>query len=78
MQDILKEYGPALITVVAIITLIALITFLIGKDGNSVVGSAFSQLIGNFFASANSAAGISAPSGSAAVQAASQAAAGTP
>ena len=79
MQDILKEYGPALITVVAIITLIALITFLIGKDGNSVVGSAFSQLIGNFFASANSAAGISAQAGNTAAQAASQAAAvGTP
>ena len=58
MQDILKEYGPALITVVAIITLIALITFLIGKDGNSVVGKAFAQLISNFFASANSAAGL--------------------
>ncbi len=49
MQDILKEYGPALITVVAIITLITLITFLIGHDGSSVVGGAFSQLIGNFF-----------------------------
>ncbi len=77
MQDILKEYGPALITVVAIITLITLITFLIGHDGSSVVGGAFSQLIGNFFSSANSAAGISVSGGNAAVQAASQAAAGT-
>ncbi len=66
MQDILKEYGPALITVVAIITLIALITFLIGKDGDSVVGSAFSQLITNFFESANSAAGIGSAAQSAA------------
>ncbi len=73
MQDILKEYGPALITVVAIITLITLITFLIGHDGSSVVGGAFSQLIGNFFSSANSAAGISQATGNAAA-AASQAA----
>lgn len=78
MQDILKEYGPALITVVAIITLIALITFLIGKDGNSVVGTAFSQLISNFFSSANSAAGISSSAGNAASQAANAAAAVTP
>ncbi len=60
MQDILKEYGPALITVVAIITLIALITFLIGKNDHSIVGTAFAQLINNFFSSANSAAGVGA------------------
>ena len=70
MQDILKEYGPALITVVAIITLIALITFLIGKNEHSIVGAAFSQLINNFFSSANSAAGLGG-SGSALSQAAS-------
>ena len=69
MQDILKEYGPALITVVAIITLIALITFLIGNNGDSVVGKAFSQLISNFFASANQAAGIGQAAGEAAAAA---------
>jgi L-asparagine transporter-like permease len=52
MQDILKEYGPALITVVAILALIALVTFLIGKDGGSVVGKAFSNLITDFFSKA--------------------------
>ena len=30
MQDILKEYGPAIITVVSIVALIGLISFLIG------------------------------------------------
>jgi K+ transporter len=58
MQDIIKEYGPALITVVAIIALVALVTFLIGRDGTSVVGKAFSGLISNFFSSASSAGGI--------------------
>lgn len=52
MQDILKEYGPALITVVAILALIVLVTFLIGSDSESVVGKAFSDLITNFFAKA--------------------------
>ena len=55
MQDILKEYGPALITVVAILALIALVTFLIGKDGGSVVGKAFSNLITDFFSKATGA-----------------------
>jgi len=49
MQDILKEYGPALITVIAILALIALVVFLIGSDTGSVVGEAFSNLIKGFF-----------------------------
>lgn len=53
MQDILKEYGPALITVVAVLALIALVTFLIGSDGTSVVGEAFSNLIKGFFSNAS-------------------------
>lgn len=55
MQDILKEYGPAIITVIAIVALIGLISFLIGHDGSSIVGQAFSSLITNFFNSAGKA-----------------------
>lgn len=55
MQDILKEYGPAIITVIAIIALIGLISFLIGHDSSSIVGKAFSNLINNFFSSAGKA-----------------------
>lgn len=58
MQDILKEYGPAIITVVSIVALIGLISFLIGTDAGSVVGQAFSELISGFFKSAESAGGI--------------------
>ncbi len=53
MQDILKEYGPALITVVAIIALVAVVTFLIGSGSDGVVGKEFSNLITTFFEKAN-------------------------
>ena len=49
MQEIIKEYGAALITVIAIIALVALIVFLIGNNDSSIVGGAFSKLINNFF-----------------------------
>ena len=58
MQDILKEYGPAIITVVAVVALVTVVTAVIGTDGTSVVGQAFTALIENFFDSANSAAGL--------------------
>ncbi|MCR5054088.1 MAG: hypothetical protein K6A69_04530 [Lachnospiraceae bacterium] len=57
MQDILKEYGPALITVVAIIALVVLIRVLIGTDADSVVGKAFTQLMETFFTKATEVSG---------------------
>ena len=53
MQDILKEYGPALITVIAIIALVAVVTFVIGTGDQGIVGSEFSKLITTFFEKAN-------------------------
>ena len=53
MQEIIKEYGPALITVIAIISLVSLILFLIGSDSSSVVGTAFTNLINDFFEKAS-------------------------
>ena len=64
MQDILKEYGPALITVVAILALIALVTFLIGSNESSVVGKAFTDLINQFFANASKGVISQTPAGS--------------
>ena len=49
MQDIIKEYGPAMITVVMIGAMLILVSTLIGKDQNSIVGGAFSQLLTYFF-----------------------------
>lgn len=70
MQDILKEYGPAIITVIAIVALIGLISFLIGNDGSSVVGKAFSDLITNFFSSAGGIANSAGNTANTATQAA--------
>lgn len=53
MQDIIREYGPAIISVVVIGAMIALVTFLIGNDNSSIVGQAFETLINNFFAGAS-------------------------
>ncbi len=52
MQDILKEYGPALITVIAIVALVAVVTFIIGTNDQGIVGHQFSELITSFFAQA--------------------------
>ena len=49
MQDILKEYGPALITVIAIIALVAVVVFIIGSNDQGIVGKEFSSLISTFF-----------------------------
>ena len=60
MQDIIKEYGPAILTVVSIVALVGLITVLInGVDGNGgVVQSAFTNLINDFFDNTTNIAGI--------------------
>lgn len=49
MQEIIREYGPAIISLVAIGAMIGLVTLLIGKDSGSVVGQAFSNLLKQFF-----------------------------
>ena len=56
MQEIIKEYGPAIITVVAVVALVIVIRVVVVTDESSTVGRAFSQLISNFFTSVNSAA----------------------
>ncbi|MCR5546496.1 MAG: hypothetical protein K6F30_08490 [Lachnospiraceae bacterium] len=55
MQEIIKEYGPALLAVIAVISLTALIVALIGKGEGSVVGTQFATLIKGFFTKANAA-----------------------
>lgn len=49
MQDILKEYGPAIITVVAVISLVTVVSAVIGSDENGIVGTAFTELMKKFF-----------------------------
>lgn len=55
MQEIFKEFGPAIITFFVIVALIGLVATLIGSDQTSVVGKAFSDLINSFFSKASGA-----------------------
>ena len=59
MQDIIKEYGPALITVVAIISLVIIIKLMIGTSESSTVGKAFSDLLNAFLNQLSSAVPVS-------------------
>lgn len=58
MKEIFQEYGGVLITVVAILALILVITAVIGKDATGPIGTAFSKLIENFISQANANAGL--------------------
>ena len=53
MKEIFQEYGGILITVVAILAVIVVITAVIGKDENGAIGQAFMQIINNFVAQVN-------------------------
>ena len=58
MKEIFQEYGGILITVVAILAVIVVITAVIGKDENGAIGQAFMQIINNFVARANANTGV--------------------
>ena len=58
MKEIFQEYGGILITVVAILAVIVVITAVIGKDENGAIGQAFMQMINNFVAQANANTGV--------------------
>ena len=58
MKEIFQEYGGVLITVVAILAVILVITAVIGTDASSLIGKAFTGLIDNFVNQANANAGI--------------------
>ena len=58
MKEIFQEYGGILITVVAILAVIVVITAVIGKDENGAIGQAFMQIINYFVAQANANTGV--------------------
>ena len=45
MKEIFQEYGGILITVVAILSIILVVTAVIGSDATGIVGKTFSDLI---------------------------------
>ncbi len=49
MDEIFKQYGSTIITVLAIVAVIGIITLVIGSDTSSIVYKAFSELISNFY-----------------------------
>lgn len=53
MKEIFQEYGGILITVVAILAVIVVISAVIGTDGNSAIARAFTGLINDFVEQAN-------------------------
>ncbi|MCD7709158.1 MAG: hypothetical protein LUI02_04720 [Clostridiales bacterium] len=58
MKEIFQEYGGILITVVAILAVIGVITFLVGTDDQGAIGQAFNVIISNFTAQADASTGI--------------------
>ncbi|SER77759.1 hypothetical protein [Lachnobacterium bovis] len=58
MKEIFEQYGGVLITVVAILSVIAVIIFVVGQGNNSVIGQAFIRIINSFVDNANHNAGI--------------------
>lgn len=60
MQDILKEYGPAIITLICTVALIGILSALIKSN---TVTDAFANLVKNFYALADAAAGLPSAGG---------------
>lgn len=59
MKEIFQEYGGVLITVVAILAVILVVTAVVGSDATGPIGTAFTNLINNFIDQANANTGIS-------------------
>lgn len=52
MKEVFQEYGSVIITIIAILSLIAVITAVIGTGEDGIIGSAFADLIENFLSQA--------------------------
>ena len=61
MKEIFQEYGGILITVVAILAVILVITAVVGTDTSGPIGSAFQTLVKNFIDQANKNTGLPTP-----------------
>ena len=57
MKEVFQEYGGVIVTIIAIVSLIGVISAVIGTGENGIIGSAFTDLIENFFDQAGVAAG---------------------
>ena len=48
MKEVFQEYGGVIVTIIAILSLIAVISAVIGTSEEGIIGSAFSELIQSF------------------------------
>jgi len=58
MDEIFKQYGSAIITVLSVTAVITILVLVIGSDDKSVIYNAFSSLITGFITKAEAAANI--------------------
>lgn len=49
MKEVFQEYGGVIVTIIAIVSLIGVISAVIGTGENGIIGSAFTELMENFF-----------------------------
>ena len=48
MKEVFQEYGGIIITIIAILSLIAVVSAVIGTNEEGFIGQAFTQLIDSF------------------------------
>ncbi len=53
MKEVFQEYGGIIITIIAILSLIAVISAVIGSDEQGLIGEAFKGLIDSFMEQAD-------------------------
>lgn len=58
MDEIFKQYGSAIVTVLAIIAIVGIIALIIGNGNTSVVYTELSGLVRHFFEKAQASAGV--------------------
>ncbi len=49
MKEVFQEYGGVIVTIIAIVSLIGVITAVIGTGENGIIGTAFTELMEGFF-----------------------------
>lgn len=49
MKEVFQEYGGVIVTIIAIVALIGVISAVIGTGENGIIGSAFTDLMERFF-----------------------------
>ncbi|MBQ8624847.1 MAG: hypothetical protein IJ419_01580 [Agathobacter sp.] len=49
MKEVFQEYGGVIVTIIAIVSLIGVISAVIGTGEEGIIGSAFTDLMESFF-----------------------------